>query len=485
MKLLKLWIAGLVFAVLANITPSLAQEVCVIPTTTTVAQDSASTELGQPVVFTASVNIVERVIELSRKKSTEASSNIAMAPPVSGNVLFMNMSTAQPIGQVALVDGVATLSTSDLPLGDTRVQAQYLGGTFDGCSLAQGLSSEIVHTVTEPAVVEPEPEPEPQPELQNTASGELGVMQDAGSAAAGAVSTDLITDTVGQEVSNAISGNVQLLNGSDSQMSMVYAPGVNPVADVPTISDSNVRFWANLRYTNLSSTVLDGDHLNGLLGVTGIFGNGMVAGLVAGYENFDYQDAIGGILDGDGFSLGGYAGGDLGNGLRFDGQVHGAMIGYDVSNAGATGDFDATRLVLSGGFSHRSEFGNGLIVEPNLRATGTWEWQDGYTDSLAVAHAARAINYGRLSTGVKFSKNFTSEGGTLTPFIGAAGEFRFSSGDIVGQTVLDGLSARIETGLDFVSNSGIGIGLHGEVFGLGLDNNVIATSVKANLAVPF
>ncbi len=177
--------------------------------------------------------------------------------------------------------------------------------------------------------------------------------------------------------------------------------------------------------------------------------------------------------------------GELGNGLRFDGQVHGSMIDYDVSNAGATGAFDATRLVVSGGFSHRSEFGNGLILEPNLRATGTWEWQDGYTDSLAVAHAARAVNFGRLSTGVKVSKDFTSEGGTLTPFLGAAAEYRFSSGAIVGTSVLDGLSARIETGIDFTSNSGIGIGLHGEVFGLGLSNDVIATSVKANIAVPF
>lgn len=325
-------------------------------------------------------------------------------------------------------------------------------------------------------------------------SSQLDSVQQAASAVSAQLSSEIITDSTGGAIADALSGQIQVLSASDGKVGLQWAPGlrsgatrITPTADVSgdLTSDSALRFWLDGRYTDWNSAGLDGDQFNGLAGVSLLVGNGMVAGLALGYEDADYDTATGAELDGDGFSAGLYAGGALSGNFRFDAQVHGALLGYDVRSGAVTGDFDATRLVASAGLSHLWTLGP-LTIEPTLRATGTWEWQDGYVDSAAVVHASRDINFGRVSLGSKISHAVAmGDGGTFTPYILSYSDYRFSSGDMTTDSALDGLSHRLGAGFDVRMNNGISAGILGEVYGLGLDHDALAKSIKGQVAIPF
>jgi Autotransporter beta-domain len=318
-------------------------------------------------------------------------------------------------------------------------------------------------------------------------------VQEAATGVAATLASDGITDSVAEEIASALSGQVQVFSASEGKVGLVYAPGIgkgtviSPTADLASGENSVAawRIWSSLRYTDFDSSKLEGDQINALLGASFLFGDGLTAGLVAGYEKQDYEDAVNSTLKGEGFNIGGYAGGTLGNGIRFDAQVHTSFLNYDLASGPVTGETDAKRLIVSGGFAHLMQFG-ATTFEPTARVNGTWEWQDGYTDSAAVAHGSRNFNFGRIATGAKLAHRFDlGDGASFQPFMTGFADYRFSGGDTTNESLMDGLSARVGLGAQLNTASGITASVLGELSGLGLKNNALAKSVKAQIAIPF
>lgn len=327
-----------------------------------------------------------------------------------------------------------------------------------------------------------------------TNSAQLDDVQDAATGVAANLASEAITDSVAEEIAAAMSGQVQVMSASEGKVGLVYAPGmgkgtmITPTADVASGGSdmASWRIWSSLRYTDFNSNALDGDQVNALVGASILFGDGLVAGLVAGYENQDYQDNVNATLQGEGFNIGSFVGGGLGNGLRFDAQVHASFLDYDMASGPVTGSTDATRLIFGGGFAHSFDAG-AFTIEPTARFSGTWEWQDAYTDSAAVAHADRDFHFGRLSAGTKIMHRFDlGDGASFTPFVTGFADYRYSGGSAPAQdSLMDGMSARIGLGLDFHAANGVTASALGEISGLGLDNNASAKSFKAQVAIPF
>jgi hypothetical protein len=327
-----------------------------------------------------------------------------------------------------------------------------------------------------------------------TDSAQLDDVQDAATGVAANLASEAITDSVAEEIAAAMSGQVQVMSASEGKVGLVYAPGmgkgtmITPTADVASGGSdmASWRIWSSLRYTDFNSNALDGDQVNAMLGASILFGDGLVAGLVAGYEDQDYEDAANATLRGEGFNIGSYVGGNLGSGLRFDAQVHASFLDYDMASGAVTGSTDATRLIVGGGFAHSFEAG-AFTIEPTARFSGTWEWQDAYSDSAAVAHAERDFHFGRLSAGTKIMHRFDlGDGASFTPFVTGFADYRYSGGSAPAQdSLMDGMSARIGLGLDFQAGNGVKASALGEFSGLGLDNNATAKSFKAQVAIPF
>ncbi len=324
-------------------------------------------------------------------------------------------------------------------------------------------------------------------------SQQLSDVQEAATGVAAQLATDLITDSVSEEIASAISGQIQVVSASDGKVGFVYAPGmgkgtvITPTADI-TSGESGLatwRIWSSLRYSEFDSNALDGEQINAMIGASVLLDRGLIAGLAAGYENQDYEDSVSATLKGEGINVGAYLGGALGNGLRFDAQAHASFLDYDIAAGAVTGATEGTRLIVGGGLAHALDAGP-LTIEPTARFSGTWEWQDGYTDSAAVAHAARDFNFGRVSAGAKIMHRFDIDGGaSISPFITGFGDYRFSSGDAPIESLVDGMSARVGLGFDVRGSSGVTASALGELSGLGLDHGATAKSLKAQLAIPF
>ena len=436
---------------------SFVQTVQNFPASVTVTSSVNPANIGEEVTFTAAVSSINDVVP-------------------AGRINFYIDDVK--VGTVDLnPQGAANFMTSSLSVGEHNVQAQYLSLTSDF------LSTEL----TDPPFVQ----------AVNTApatnnSTKLDDVQEAATGVAAVMASENITEGVADELNAALSGQVQVLSASDGQVGFVYAPGIGKSIIIPTADLASGateiatwRIWSSLRYSKFDSVDLEGDQLNALLGTTFLFGDGLVAGLVAGYESQGYKDDASATLKGEGFNIGGYAGGTLGNGLRFDAQVHTSFLNYDLASGPVTGSTDGKRLMLSGGFAHMMQFG-ATTIEPMARFNGTWEWQDGYTDSAAVDHRDRDFNFGRVATGAKLAHRIDmGDGASFSPFVEGYADYRFSGGDFTNESLLDGLSARVGLGASISTASGINASVLAEFAGLGLDNSVMVQSYKAQIAIPF
>ena len=421
-----------------------------LATTTTIESSLNPSVFGQPVTFTVTV--------------------AAASGTPTGNVTFLDGTT--PLQTDALANGVATFTTTTLTAGSHTITAQYAGAA----GFVASVSDPLVQQVNQPA---------------NDHSARLDRVQEKGSAAVASLSEEFLTDTTASAMSDALSGNVQVISGAENGMTIQYAPGmdavVSPTSSMPgaITSDSAFRFWASLRAADWNAADLDGDQVNALVGASVLFGDGMVAGLAAGYEAFDFVDDANADLDGHGYTLGAYVGGRLTSDLLLDAQLHHTWLDYDVASGPVSGAFDANRLVASGGLTYN--YVNGAFtLSPGVRATGTWEWQDGYTDSAAVAHDSRHFHFGRASASAVASYRFDiGEGMTLTPSLGVHADYRFYGGDFIDDVSLEGLTGRLSGAVDLTAKGGTRLGVTVEVMGFGAKTSTLSQSIRANLSVPF
>jgi hypothetical protein len=250
--------------------------------------------------------------------------------------------------------------------------------------------------------------------------------------------------------------------------------------------EQRINLWANVRGSWLTNSI-DGSHVNATLGLGYKITPDLVLGAFAGAETFDYDfNTLAGKLKGTGGTVGAYAGWRMLPALRLDGMVGWSGLNYDATAGTATGSFDASRWIVSGGLTGNHMFGD-VVLAPSAKLYVLWEDQDAYTDSLGAAHASVNSYVGRASLGGRVSRAYAfSDGMSITPYIDLYGDWRFSDDGLAGTPdtgAEDGLSARTGAGFALSTSRGIAVSLGGEVGGLGQDTQI--WSASGRLSVPF
>jgi hypothetical protein len=239
---------------------------------------------------------------------------------------------------------------------------------------------------------------------------------------------------------------------------------------------------------NTLGSDLKGDQMVGLAGLTRRFSSNIVAGLLGGYERFNFtSDALTGRLKGDGWTAGGYLGWRFGSVRASFGVTH-SWIGYDAVAGLASGTFKGDRWLMSGGLT--GAYGmNALILEPSVRVYAMWENEKGYTDSLGIAQDARTFFTGRASAGNKVSYPVSAMPGTIiAPYVGLYADYYFSHDDaafsgLASTPVLSGWSARVTGGFAMRGDNGAQLDLGGEYGGIGGDTKIWTWRARGKL--PF
>jgi outer membrane autotransporter protein len=172
-----------------------------------------------------------------------------------------------------------------------------------------------------------------------------------------------------------------------------------------------------------------------------------------------------------GFTTGAYVGVKLSETLVMDAFLTHTWLDYDNRAGTATGETDATRIMVSVNMSGRYGITDSLTLEPNIRLFYAHESQDAYTLSNGTAIAANGIDSGRLSLGPKLRYLLPDQSnGNWSVFVSAHGEYDFSS-EVQTSTALpdfdDLVTARLGAGIDGTLLNGWMIQLAGDVGGLG------------------
>ncbi len=277
-------------------------------------------------------------------------------------------------------------------------------------------------------------------------------------------------------------------------LAMASRPKTKPV--MPAQRDWNL--WLDIRGTGWkvrdtapSSTPggndLTGSQLNITGGLSRKLNSDMLVGVILGHEMFKYDIAsLGGGLKGRGEAVGGYFSRRFDR-IRFDATIAWSAMSYDVTAGTANGSLVGSRWLFSTGVTGNEKLGP-YLLEPSLKVFALWEHQNEWTDSLATLQEARNFSAGRASGGSKIGRVFDFMDGKLSPFVGLYGDYYFQSDNSVpaGQPVVgisSGWSARVTSGVTYMSQNGASLGFMTEIGGLGANFLVWSGQVQARL--PF
>jgi hypothetical protein len=230
--------------------------------------------------------------------------------------------------------------------------------------------------------------------------------------------------------------------------------------------------WVRGSFTHFDGDAFSGNTWNGISGLDYRYTANIIIGALAGYESGDFDfDATNGAFEGTGFTTGAYVGVRLADNLVMDAFLTHTWLDYDNRAGTATGETDATRLMVSVNVSGRYQMTDSLIFEPNARVFYAHEDQDAYALSSGTAIAANSIDSGRLSLGPKLRYLLPdTSNGNWSVFVSTHGEFDFSS-EVQTSSALpdfdDLVTARIGFGLDGTLLNGWMVSLAGDLGGLG------------------
>jgi len=256
-------------------------------------------------------------------------------------------------------------------------------------------------------------------------------------------------------------------------------------------------FWADVRGTGWNTNAQAGDirggQVNALVGLTRRVTPNFLVGVFGGGETFDYtSQLLNGRLKGDGWTVGAYLGWRLLPGLRFDAGVAHSAIDYEGVAGTASGTFPGHRWLLTTGLTGNYALGTGFVIEPSARVYALWEREDAYTDSLGTLHAQRTFSTGRASVGAKVAYPWLwSSTVMVSPYVGLYGDYYFNTDNVIPLAApillpteyVDGLAARVTSGIAVDVKGGAKLAIGGEVGGLGNDFRV--WTVRGRAAVPF
>ncbi len=486
----------------------------VVPATrTTLTSSRNPSQAGQPVTFTATVK--------------------ADAAVPTGVVAFTESGVV--IGTASLSGGIAAVTTNTLAIGNHTIVASFTGNA----DFRPSTSPPLLQAVSTPR------DSLKLRALQIVAT--KAVAQTSGAAITGAVDSAIsegfadggelvtpsgmglrfnFTDDLSQSRSGVPTGTVEnrrpalgldsepgkqagevvgsrAAGRSRSRFDDAFAavdrkPGITKAPAEP----KDWLMWAEVKGAgigqwngNSTASVLSGNQVNALIGLTRKRSPDLLLGIVAGYETFNYTSGtLSGRLNGGGWTIGSYAAWRSTAGLRFD--IAGAYsgIGYDASAGVANGSFGGERWLISGGVTGTTE-AFGLAIEPSAKIYALWEHQKGYTDTLGTPQAEREFFTGRASGGLKVSYPWLySAALTFTPYAGLFGDYYFLGDnaervELAGGTplasvpLLDGWSARFTGGIAARFDNGAAIVVGGELGGLG--STVQIWTLRGRASVPF
>jgi hypothetical protein len=495
----------------ASISPALVQTVSQAATATTITSSLNPSEVGKSVTFTATVS--------------------SGGGTPTGAVNFKD--GAALLGAGTLSGGIATFTTSSLTLGSHSITANYAGVA----NFAASVSATLIQAVNTPAD-----------------SLKLRALQVLVTPMVAQVSGQAVSGAVDSAISEAFSGNGPLVMPNSSGVRFNFSGDPDPqTADSPPrandpFSSATGSFgsgrglgsqplsrtagvsrvddgfgalayagttkappiraaepkdwfgWAEVRGAALdhwgssavpSATMLYGNQVNLLAGLTRKFTPNFLIGVLGGYETFDYRsDALLGRLKGDGWTVGSYVGWMITTGIRFDAAVAYSGIGYDASAGTASGSFAGNRWLVASGLTGTYQT-YGVRIEPSARVYALWEHENAYTDTLGTLQTARDFATGRASGGVKLSYPVAWSATTsLAPYFGVYGDYYFNS-DSAGAPaaaaipfiVMDGWSARAVGGLTATFGNGAQLAVGAERSGIG--GNFALWTYKARASLPF
>lgn len=197
----------------------------------------------------------------------------------------------------------------------------------------------------------------------------------------------------------------------------------------------------------------------------------LLLGALAEFDSFsDRGDLEAGEAEGDGFMVGPYLMARIAPELFAEVRAAWGSSDNRVNPLGTfTDEFDTTRSFYSGSLVGQFDIGKKTQVRPEFTVRYLDETQKAYTDSLGVIIPEQGIGQGDVSFRPRFQHvvNLAS-GWTMRPFVEAEGIYTF--GTEANAILDDGLRARIEGGLDLLSQSGIRASIGAFHDGIGADN---------------
>ncbi len=486
-----------------------------------------ATDSGSPALTATSTTISGTIGTAASTVSLTSSVN----PSTLGQaVTFTAAVTAGATGTVTFKDGGSTLGTgtiagtqatfmtSSLSLGDHSITAVYGGSA----GFSPSTSAVLKQTVSPPA-----------------SSVQLRAMQIVGTQVAASLVSQAISGAVDNAIADGFSnfGSPVTPNGAgftfnfaaveqpgggaqqsgnareparDGVDSFLAAPDrranridesfsalgyqnrrANPPPPHTYVPDRQWLPWLDIRGVNVDrrdiGNDLKGDQSNLLIGLTHRLSSQFLLGAFGGYERVNFSsDALTGHLKGNGWTVGGYMGWKIDDGVRFDVAIARSTISYDSSAGSATATFPGQRWLVSGGFTGQGRWQR-WMMEPSLRAYVMWEHEDAYTDNLGVTQTERNFATGRASAGNKVSYSIPlSKTATATPYVGVYGDYYVSRDDasstVTPAPMLQGWSARVTGGIGF-NLGGAMVSAGGEYGGIGGTTQV--WTWRARGSVPF
>lgn len=280
-------------------------------------------------------------------------------------------------------------------------------------------------------------------------------------------------------------------NPNDAYAALGYDKGMARKAPpLPNIAPSPWHAWIDVRYTALDSkqvSTFDAHHTNATGGLSYRFNDHFLAGLVAGYEDFNYELGFRNAkLDGNGWNGGGYFGWKFLDRLRLDGMLTYGRISYGAQADNVTAGFDADRITGMLRLSGRWGLGASFYVEPSARIIYANEKQDAFTDTAGVLHSKYDFDVGLASFGGEVGAATIWNSWVVTPTVGLYSDYRIGADTAATIATLpnfgNGMSARVTGGLRWTASNGFTTSVGGEYGGLGSDIQFWRARASAGMA---
>ena len=236
-----------------------------------------------------------------------------------------------------------------------------------------------------------------------------------------------------------------------------------------------IRFWSKALLSSLRLETSDQDFFIFHAGVDYQLNKDAFIGFLGQYDwtqEEDRQQTY--AVRGKGWMVGPYFVNRLTDHLIVDGRVGWGQSNNEIRpDLTYTDKFDTERVLAKGQVTGDFFFDNWRI-NPALSLLYFKETQEAYTDSLGIYIPKQDINFGRLTFGPQFSKDFKySKKMTITPSFTAKGIWNFDTAEVVGLATglaydIETLRARIESGVTLSMTGGTRLSIKGFYDGLGV-----------------